>query len=432
MKKRVVSVITVVAVLLCLLSANVFAVGENFSFTRESLDLFIGQSYQLQLNESRDNVTYTTTDPNVVTVSPTGMVTAVSLGSSVITAYGGIGVETHCSVNVIAGTSPESVRLNSQSISLTEGESFALKATVLPEDTPDSRVKYSSSDDTVARVDENGYVKALKPGVAVITAESVSAAVSEKCIVKVSSKAGRTSFSVNITGTLYSIAGEKKVNMLLVLSNDKESFETTTDANGRYYFDDIIQGSYTLSVYSNNQTKKPTATGQLAVGSYNMTVTTILNGNELVLLYQDQHSSSEKARDVTLEKSTLNLETGTAYDMSFRVSPSGAALPVMTGKSDNEAVAVVDVDGRITALSEGSAKITFISDDGKIKKTCQVTVVKAASNTHTWLILLFEGVIIILIVVMFFISYRKFTKKKERAEELAEKRFWHGEDSQDS
>lgn len=422
MKNRVVSVITVLAVLLCLFPVTVSAVGEKFTFTRESLDLFVGQSYQLQLKENSDNISYSTTDPSVVNVSPTGMITAVSLGSSVITASTGNGVETHCSVNVLTGISPEFVRLNSQSVSLTEGESFSLKATVLPEDAVDTRITYFSSDDTVARVDENGYIKALKPGVAVITAESASAAVAEKCIVKVASKAGRTSFSVSITGTLYSIAGEKKVNMLVELSNEKESFETTTDTNGHYYFDDIVQGNYTLSVYSNNSSKTPTATAQLTVGSYNMTITTILNKKDLVLLYQDQNSSSVKARDVSLEKSTLTIQTGSAYDMSFRVSPSGAALPVMSGKSDNEAVATVDIDGRITGIAEGNAKITFTSADGKIKKTCQVSVVKPESNTYSWIILLLEGVIMVMIVLMFFISYRKFTKQKERAEELADRR----------
>lgn len=418
MKKRVVSAITVIAILLCTFSLSVLAVGETIAFTRESLDLFIGQSYQLQLKENKDNITYYTSDPNIVSVSSSGQVTALALGSSVITASAGNGVETHCSVNVLNGTSPQSVTLNSQSVSLTEGESFTLKATVQPDTIEDTRVRYFSSDDTVARVDENGYIKALKPGVAVITAESASSAVSGKCIVKVASKAGRSNFSVSITGTLYSIAGEKKVNMLVELSSSKESFETTTDTNGHFYFDDIVQGNYTLSVYSNNNKKTPSATGQLSVGSYNMNVTTIVNGSELVLLYQDQSTSTEKARDVKLDKTNLRLEEGSAYDIRFSVTPSGAALPVMTGKSSNENVATVDVDGRITAISEGSAKIVFTSSDGKITKNCQVTVVKPTSNTYSWLIILLEMLILLTIVIMFTISYRKFSKRKQRMEIL--------------
>lgn len=422
MKKRVVSAITVAAILLCVFSLSVFAVPDTITFTRDSLDLFIGQSYQLQLKENADNITYSSSDPQIAAVTSTGQVTALSLGSSVITASAGNGVETHCSVNVISGTSPTSITMSTQSVSLTEGESFSLKATVQPEDIEDTRVKYFSSDDTVARVDQNGYIKALKPGVAVITAESASAAVSGKCIVKVASKAGRTSFSVSITGTLYSIAGEKKVNMLVELSNSKESFETTTDSNGHYYFDDIIQGNYTLSVYTtNNNKKKLTATGQLSVGSYNLTVTTIINGTDLVLLYQDQNTSTEKARDVKLEKSSLRLEEGQAYDMSFTVTPSGAALPVMTGKSANEGVATVDVDGRITAVSAGNTKIVFTSSDGKITRNCQVTVVKGSSNTYSWLIILLETVILLTIVIMFTISYKKFSRRKERAEGVYDK-----------
>ncbi len=418
MKKRLMSAAVLVTMLICIFSVGAAAVQEKVSFTRESLDLFIGQSYQLELSDNSVGVTYSSSDPNIVSVNPGGLISALSLGSSVITASDGKGNEAHCSVNVINGESPTGVRIDKQSISLTEGESFTLNATVIPENVYDNRIYYSSSDESVARVDKNGYIKAVKPGVAVITAESASAAVSGKCIVKVSSKSGRNSFSVDINGTLYSIAGEKKVNMLVGLSNSRESLETTTDSNGKFYFDDIVQGTYTLSVYSNNDSKKTIASGQLTVGSYNMSVTCILNDKELVLLYQDENTSTEKARDFNLEKSTLSIEVGKAYDMSFKVVPSGAALPVISGKSSNADVATVDVDGRITGVSEGTAKIVFTSADGKISKSCQVTVTQANSNTFSWIIILLETIIVFLIVMMFMISYKRFLRQKEKDEGL--------------
>lgn len=418
MKKKLTGIFIVVTMLICFCSVSAAAAPNKIAFTRESLDLFIGQSYQLELSESSENIKYSSSDPNIVSVNPSGIINALSLGSSVITASDGSGNEAHCSVNVIDGESPTGVQLDKQSISLTEGEAYTLKASVLPETVYDNRVYYSSSDESVARVDKNGYIKAIKPGVAVITAESASAAVSSKCIVKVSSKSGRNSFSVDINGTLYSIAGEKKVNMLVELSSSKEAFEATTDSNGKFYFDDIVQGTYTVSVFANNNRKKTLASGQLTVGSYNMSVTCIINEKELVLLYQDENTGSEKARDFNPEKTSLTLEAGTAYDMSFKVVPSGAALPVISGSSNNKEVATVDVDGRITAVSEGTAKITFTSADGKISKTCQVTVTKANSNTFSWVIILLETIIVLLIVMMFTISYKRFLRQKEKEEGL--------------
>ncbi len=62
------------------------------------------------------------------------------------------------------------ISLNAASKSLTVGETFTLKATVSPENTDNKTVTFASSDASVATVDANGVVKALKAGKATITA----------------------------------------------------------------------------------------------------------------------------------------------------------------------------------------------------------------------------------------------------------------------
>ena len=102
--------------------------------------------------------------------------------------------------------------------------------------------------------------------------------------------------------------------------------------------------------------------------------------------------------------------------MTFKVSPSDAVLPTMNGKSDNENIAVVDIDGRITGISEGTANITFTTSDKRISKTCKVTVVSQTRTTYSWIIIIVESAIIITIFIAFVISYRKFIRNKEREE----------------
>ena len=68
---------------------------------------------------------------------------------------------------------PESITLNQTSITLNRGTTYSLTATVLPEDTKDKTVNWSSSDETVATV-ENGKVKALKAGTTTITVTTVN------------------------------------------------------------------------------------------------------------------------------------------------------------------------------------------------------------------------------------------------------------------
>ena len=418
MKKRLFSVLTIIAILVCISAIPAGAVGDVIDFTRESLNLYIGQSYQLSMKNGVTGVSYTSSDPAIVAVNRDGMVSAASAGSSVITAKDDDGNEAHCSVNVLRGESPAGVKLETQSISMMEGESRSLRANVVPDTCDDLSVYFSSSDPSVAKVDKNGYIKALKAGVSVITVESASAAIASKCIVKVSSRTGSTSFSVNISGVLYSIAGEKKVKMGVELKSANEIMETTTDDNGCYYFDNVVQGTYTLSVYSSKKSTKPLASAQISVGSYDMKISTIINNGELVVLYQNDTTGADKVTDITLEKTRLTLDTGSTYEMSFKVVPSSAALPAINGSSSNEKVATVDADGRITANEEGTAVLTFKTADGKITKQCKLTVTSANRNTYSWLIILIETIIVLLIIIMFAVSYRRYIRQKEKDEGL--------------
>lgn len=65
-----------------------------------------------------------------------------------------------------------SIELNKKSLTLKEGESETLTATVKPNNATDKTVTWTSSDDTVATVDESGKVTAVKKGTATITAKA--------------------------------------------------------------------------------------------------------------------------------------------------------------------------------------------------------------------------------------------------------------------
>ena len=62
------------------------------------------------------------------------------------------------------------IDLNIPYITITEGDSLILTATVFPDDVSDNSVCWSSSNSDVATVDDNGKVFALSPGTAIITA----------------------------------------------------------------------------------------------------------------------------------------------------------------------------------------------------------------------------------------------------------------------
>ena len=63
-----------------------------------------------------------------------------------------------------------SISLNETAAEVTEGETLQLTATVVPEDATDKTVTWSTSNATVAIVDDTGLVTAVAPGTATITA----------------------------------------------------------------------------------------------------------------------------------------------------------------------------------------------------------------------------------------------------------------------
>ena len=77
------------------------------------------------------------------------------------------------------------ITLNHTEASLVEGETLTLKATVSPDDATDKTVTWTSSNESVATVDNNGVVTAVAAGTATITATAGD--YSATCVVTVES-----------------------------------------------------------------------------------------------------------------------------------------------------------------------------------------------------------------------------------------------------
>ena len=68
------------------------------------------------------------------------------------------------------------------------------------------------------------------------------------------------------------------------------------------------------------------------------------------------------------------------------MTPDNATDQTVTWSSDNEAVATVDADGKVTAVALGTANITATANDGSgVTATCVVTVNKVVTiNQSDW------------------------------------------------
>ena len=153
-------------------------------------------------NATNKNVTWSTSDASIATVTD-GVVTAVAPGTATITVTTEDGGKTAtCAVTVAAATVPVTgVTLNKTSTSLYVGDTETLTATVAPDNATDRAVNWTSSNPSVATV-ENGVVTAVGAGTATITVTTQDNDYTASCTVTVSrysSGGGSSSSSTSLS-----------------------------------------------------------------------------------------------------------------------------------------------------------------------------------------------------------------------------------------
>ena len=141
------------------------------SVSPESISLECGETKQLTAKISPENatagdITWTSSDEAIATVSSDGTVTGISKGTTTVTATVS-GKSGTCEVTVTQEV--QSVEISPATATLTsKGETIQLTATVLPEGAGEAT--WTSSDEAVATVSPEGIVTAIGEGTATITA----------------------------------------------------------------------------------------------------------------------------------------------------------------------------------------------------------------------------------------------------------------------
>ncbi len=95
-----------------------------------------------------------------------------------------------CQKSVLTDVPVEDIVLSSSSLELTAGQSAVLAATVRPATATDCSILWSSTKESVAKVDAEGKVTAVSQGHAYIVAKNASSGVKASCLVKVNAVPG--------------------------------------------------------------------------------------------------------------------------------------------------------------------------------------------------------------------------------------------------
>ena len=131
---------------------------------------------------------WTSSNPAVATVDENGWIMTKEVGTTIITASAtdGSGVKASCVLTVEA-VLIESIDLFYTELMLNDGDVFDFSPSIYPYNATNQKLKWTSSNESVATVDEDGWVVTKKPGKTTITVTAMDGSgVSTTCKLTVS------------------------------------------------------------------------------------------------------------------------------------------------------------------------------------------------------------------------------------------------------
>ncbi len=297
-------------------------------------------------------VTWLSSNADIAKVDNKGKVTAVKSGTATITAKAG---EQSAACRVTVSTPVERISLDRTAITLEEGQSESLTATVIPEDADEKTVSWSSSNADIAKVDDAGKVTAVKAGSAVITAKAGEKTAT--CSVTVEKKVIPVT-SVTLNTTNLSLKKGQSETLTATVQPDDATDKTLTWASSDETVATVQDGTVT-AMKSGTATVSAMAGDQKA--SCAVTVTNPVTA-------------------ISLDQTLLSLDAGEWVTLTATVTPDDADDKTVNWSSTDASIVTVDNNGKVTGVDEGTATITARA--GTKSATCWVTV-KAPSVTVT-------------------------------------------------
>ena len=309
-----------------------------------------------------NDVQWYSSNNNVITVTPQGLISAVGYG--VATVYCVSSVNTNrldSKTFTVPGGIPTSISVFGAS-SLVKGGNTTLTATALPS-SASQEVNWSSSNTSIATVDQTGKVTGVNVGNVTITAKSVLDAnvygTKEIEIVYASP------VSVSITGP-----SQVDKNSTITLS----ASVSPSNANQA-----VVWSSANNSIATVNQL------GQVAGvlgGIVNITAASASDGNIV-------GTHSVTVIDTTMSPNSISITGANSLEIGNSTNFTASALPSYTCQdvnwsSSNSSIAIVDANGKVTGVTTGFATITATSTlNGAVYDSKQIEIVTVAVTSVT-------------------------------------------------
>ena len=299
------------------------------------------------------DVVWSSSDESVATVE-NGVVTAHKVGTAIITATttDGSNLSASCSVEVVA-TPAESIALDKTEVTLKATETTTLTVTILPETTTIKDVVWSSSDESVATV-ENGVVTAHKVGTATITATTTDGSnLSASCEVTVEPTLAE---SIALDKTEVTLKATETTTLTVTILP-----ETATNKDVEWKSSDESVATVENGVVTAHQ-----------VGTATITVSTT-DGTNLSASCSVEVVATP-AESIALDRTEVTLKANETTTLTATILPETTTIKDVEWKSSDESVATVE-NGVVIAHQVGTATITATTTDGSnLSASCEVNV----------------------------------------------------------
>ena len=306
----------------------------------DNLELPAGESVLLHATvlpeDAERPVRWVSNKPDVAIVSEEGAVKGIAPGEASIIAVAG---KESALCHVLVFRPIEEFSFSDETVTILKNETYLLQPQNIVPDNATEVIKWSSDKPDIVTVDEDGLVKGVKEGEAVITAQCLKT--SAQCTVVVS----------EVHAEAISISGPSEI----MLGREATITVTLTPSNAT---DDIAWESSAPEIASvNNGVVKGLSYGEAAITasigelSSTLTITVI----------------EVPVDEIVISPSAIVLtEIGATVQAKATVLPEDAADKSFTWSIDDPTVASIDEDGNVTALAGGKTEIHATATNGVI------------------------------------------------------------------
>ena len=355
---------------------NVIVPIEGLTLSKTTETLVVGENTSLQAvitptDASIKSIEWSSSDEAIATVSQDGTVTAINKGIVEImvsvTDEEDTNLKATSVITIEENASPvidiTNVTLNKETITIHQGKTEKLLATIEPDDATDKDLFWSSSDETIATVSEDGTVTAINKGTTTITVSNQDGTVKDTAEVTVIIPL----LDVTLTETAIVEVGNT-INLIALVN--------PSDANINSV--EWVSSDNTIAEVDNNGVVKGLKKGIAKIG---VRVTDVEGTQKTdvcdVTVTEKTTIEFVPVTEITLGNTSLKLNKNTTHKINLIILPQNADIKSIQWKSSNTQVATVDNEGIVKALKVGETEIEVIVEDklGNIKTaTCKLTV----------------------------------------------------------